>query len=67
MTEDEYINAKHLGHIMSVKAILTHITPDGDGVVPVKEYNEIVSKISEIETRLFDSITVTPSAPRANE
>ena len=58
MTEEEYINTKHLGHIISIKEILRHITPDGQGVIPMEEFNEIKEKITEIEIRLFEAITV---------
>lgn len=56
MTETEYINVKHLGHIQSAIECLRHVTSQVSDVIDDDEFKKVMNYFSKWELKLFDKI-----------
>ncbi len=56
MTEQDYINAKELGIVLSLKDVLKNIIPEISGTINKKEFDQVMKLISKWEINLFKKI-----------
>jgi len=56
MKEIDYINVKHLAHLLDIKRILSDITPEMSNLIKVDNYGNVVEMIDNWVDRHFKNI-----------
>lgn len=56
MTEDQYITAKDLGHILSAKDCLKHVVPENSKHITTEEYTTVMMILQSWADRHFENI-----------